>query len=63
MINPIEYLSQVRAEANKVTWPSRRETLITTALVLVMVTFASIFFVTVDQILRMIVTFALSFAH
>jgi preprotein translocase subunit SecE len=63
MANPIEFLTQVRAEANKVTWPTRRETLITTGLVLVMVVLASIFFVTVDQALRMIVTFVLSFAH
>jgi preprotein translocase subunit SecE len=63
MANPIEFLTQVRAEANKVTWPSRRETLITTALVLVMVVLASIFFVSVDQALRLIVTFVLSLAH
>ena len=63
MANPIEFLTQVRAEANKVTWPSRRETLITTALVLVMVVLASIFFVSVDQALRLIVTFVLSLSH
>ena len=63
MANPIEFLNQVRAEASKVTWPTRRETLITTALVLVMVVLASIFFVTVDQGLRLAVTFILSFAH
>ncbi len=60
MANPFEFLQQVRAEASKVTWPTRRETLITTALVIVMVILASIFFVSVDQGLRMIVTFLLS---
>ena len=63
MANPMEYLAQVRAEAKKVTWPTRRETLITTALVLVMVVLASIFFVAVDQALRLIVTYVLSLAH
>jgi preprotein translocase subunit SecE len=53
----------VRAEASKVTWPSRRETLITTGLVILMVVVASIFFVSVDQGLRLIVTFLLSLAH
>jgi preprotein translocase subunit SecE len=63
MANPLEFLSQVRAEAAKVTWPSRRETLVTTGLVLLMVVVASIFFVSVDQLLRLIVTFLLSLAH
>jgi len=63
MANPLEFLAQVRAEASKVTWPSRRETLITTGLVVLMVTVASIFFVSVDQGLRLIVTFLLSLAH
>ena len=63
MANPLEFLNQVRAESAKVTWPSRRETMITTALVIVMVLVASIFFVAVDQGLRLIVTFILSLAH
>ena len=63
MANPLEFLSQVRAEAAKVTWPSRRETLVTSGLVLLMVVVASIFFVSVDQLLRLIVTFLLSLAH
>jgi preprotein translocase subunit SecE len=63
MANPLEFINQVRAEASKVTWPSRRETLITTALVIVMVLVASVFFVSVDQALRLLVTYILTFAH
>ena len=63
MANPFEFINQVRSEANKVTWPTRRETLITTGLVLVMVFIASLFFVAVDQSLRLIVTFLLSLGH
>ena len=48
MANPFQFIQQVRAEASKVTWPTRRETLITTGLVLLMVVVASIFFVSVD---------------
>ena len=49
--NPFEFMQQVRAETNKVTWPSRKETMITTVMVLIMVTLASIFFLIADQIL------------
>ncbi|HYP57070.1 MAG TPA: preprotein translocase subunit SecE [Beijerinckia sp.] len=63
MANPFQFIQDVRAEAGKVTWPGRRETLITTALVIMMVLFASLFFVGVDQGLRLIVTFILSLGH
>jgi preprotein translocase subunit SecE len=63
MANPFEFIQDVRAEAAKVTWPSRKETLITTALVLLMVFVASLFFVSVDQALRLIVRFILGLGH
>jgi preprotein translocase subunit SecE len=56
MVNPLEFLQEVRAEADKVTWPSRRETMITTALVIFMVLITSLFFVLVDWLIRLIVT-------
>jgi preprotein translocase subunit SecE len=43
-----EFAQQVRQEAGKVTWPSRKETMITTAMVFVMVIACSIFFLLVD---------------
>lgn len=49
--NPFEFLQQVRAEASKVTWPTRRETVVTTVMVMIMVTFASLFFLVADKIL------------
>jgi preprotein translocase subunit SecE len=55
MANPFEFIQQVRVEASKVIWPTRRETLITTGMVLLMVVFASLFFVTVDEALRLLV--------
>ena len=60
MANPFEFIQQVRAEANKVTWPTRRETLVTTGLVLAMVVIAALFFTVVDQAMRLVVTFILS---
>jgi preprotein translocase subunit SecE len=59
MANPFEFLQQVRAEASKVVWPTRRETMITTGLVLLLVVFAGLFFTIVDEVLRVVVGFAL----
>jgi preprotein translocase subunit SecE len=47
----IKFMREVRAEAVKTTWPSRKETLQTTGLVLAMVVVTAIFFLTVDQII------------
>ena len=63
MTNPFEFIQQVRAEAAKVVWPTRRETLITTGLVLALVVTVSIFFVVVDQVLRQAVSLALGFGR
>ena len=43
MANPFQFLQDVRGEASKVTWPNRRETTITTVLVVIMCVFASLF--------------------
>ena len=50
-INPGQFVREVRQEVSKVTWPTRKETGITTAMVFLMVFLASIFFLLVDQIL------------
>jgi preprotein translocase subunit SecE len=50
--NPLEFLQEVRQEARKITWPSRKETMITTVMVLIMVVLASIFFLIVDIVLN-----------
>lgn len=50
--NPFEFIQEVREETAKVTWPSRRETVISTVMVLVMVAVASLFFLAVDAILH-----------
>jgi preprotein translocase subunit SecE len=57
--NPFEFLQQVRSEGSKVVWPTRRETLITTGMVMLMVVFASVFFLVVDEALRVAVSLAL----
>jgi preprotein translocase subunit SecE len=50
--SPFEFIQDVRNEASKVTWPTRRETLITTAMVFVMVVVAMIFFLIVDSLIK-----------
>lgn len=57
--NPGKFLQEVRAETQKVTWPTRRETAITTAMVFVMVAIAAVFFLLADQVMRMFVTLVL----
>jgi preprotein translocase subunit SecE len=56
---PFKFLQEVRSETAKVTWPTRRETTITTIMVFVMVALASIFFFMSDLIIRYVVTFLL----
>ena len=58
-ISPFKFMQEVRTEAQKVTWPTRRETMVTTAMVFVMVAVISIFFLVADQIMRLLVTFVL----
>ena len=59
MISPFKFLQEVRSETNKVTWPSRRETAITTAMVFVMAAVSAAFFFIADQIIRVFITFVL----
>jgi preprotein translocase subunit SecE len=50
--NPLEFLQEVRQETRKITWPTRKETMITTVMVLIMVVLASVFFLVVDAVLK-----------
>jgi len=58
--NPITFFQQVRTEVSKVTWPSRNEVVISTIMVLVLVIFASLFFLAADQIISWLVSLMLS---
>jgi len=53
--NPFTFLQQVRQEVSKVTWPTRRETMVTTIMVFIMIILAAFFFLAVDQVLSTIV--------
>lgn len=57
--SPFKFLQEVRTETAKVTWPSRRETTITTIMVFIMVALSSVFFFAADMVIRLLVTFVL----
>ena len=50
-VSPAQFVQQVRQEGSKVTWPTRKETAISTGMVFVMVILAAIFFFLVDQVM------------
>lgn len=52
-LNPAQFIREVRQEVAKVTWPTRKETLITTGLVLAMSALAAVFFLIVDQLIQL----------
>ena len=59
--SPVEFFRQVRTEVAKVTWPSRKETTLTTTMVFVKVVLASLFFLAVDATLSTLITWILGF--
>jgi preprotein translocase subunit SecE len=50
--NPVEFINQTRAEIGKVVWPTRREVVLTTVMVLVLAALAAVFFSLVDLLIR-----------
>ncbi len=57
--NPMEFVQQVRREVAKVTWPTRKETMVSTVMVFVFVFVAATFFFLVDQLLAVLVRLVL----
>lgn len=57
--SPAQFIREVRQEANKVTWPTRKETGITTMMVFLMVFVAAIFFFLVDNVASAAIQFIL----
>lgn len=55
MVNPAKFVREVRSEASKVTWPTRKEVMVSSALVVVMTIVAAIFFIIVDNISQWLV--------
>jgi len=53
--SPFQFIQQVRQEVSKVTWPTRKETTITTIMVFIMVAVSAVFFLFVDQIIAFLI--------
>ncbi len=60
--NPVKFAQEVRAEARKITWTTRRETWITSVMVFIMVMLAAFFFFATDSILSFVVGSVLKLA-
>jgi preprotein translocase subunit SecE len=60
--SPIEFFNQVKAEARKITWPTGRETMVTTFMVMVMTMLLGVFFFGIDSLFGWIVKFLLGLA-
>ncbi|PYE28401.1 protein translocase subunit secE/sec61 gamma [Rhizobium sp. PP-WC-2G-219] len=58
--NPVTFLKQVRSETAKVTWPSRRETVISTLMVFIMVIISAAFFFAADQLMGWLIGLVLN---
>lgn len=61
--SPLEFIRQVQAETRKVVWPTRRETIMTGVMVLIMATLLGVFFLGVDSFFDMVVRALLRLAQ
>jgi preprotein translocase subunit SecE len=50
-VNPAQFIQEVRQEGSKVTWPTRKESMVSTGMVFVMVILSALFFLLVDSIM------------
>jgi preprotein translocase subunit SecE len=62
-LNVAEFAQEVRQEASRVTWPSRKETMVTTGMVFLMVFIAAAFFFVVDQVMSHAVRLVFGIGH
>ena len=60
MINQLKFIQSVKQEAFKVTWPTKRDVMVGSAMVFVLATIAAIFFLLLDQILKFLLDLVLS---
>jgi preprotein translocase subunit SecE len=60
MINPLKFIQSVKQEAFKITWPTKKDVMLGSLMVLVLSTIAAIFFLLLDQIYRFLLDIILS---
>jgi preprotein translocase subunit SecE len=54
-VNPVQFVTEVRQEMKRVTWPSQRETMISTVMVLVLIVLSALFFTVTDTVIGTVV--------
>jgi preprotein translocase subunit SecE len=59
LMNPAKFIREVRSEVSKVTWPTRKETLVSTVMVLILAFIAALFFLAVDGIFAVAISWIL----
>jgi len=59
-ISPAQFVREVRQETSKVTWPTRKETVISSIMVCVMATIAALFFLAADSIISQVIRYILN---
>ena len=60
MRNPLKFIQEVKQEAFKITWPTKKETMMGAIMVFVLASIAAIFFLILDQILRFLLNLVLT---
>ena len=60
MINPLRFLQEVKQEAFKVTWPTKKDVMVGSLMVFVLASIAAIFFLLLDQIYRFLLDIILT---
>ncbi|AUW58015.1 preprotein translocase subunit SecE [Sphingobium sp. SCG-1] len=60
--SPAEFVNQVRAEASKIVWPTSRETMMTTVMVVIMTSILGLFFFSIDSVFGAVVKWLLAMA-
>tara|TARA_B100001059_G_C17601044_1_gene459559 strand:+ start:231 stop:422 length:192 start_codon:yes stop_codon:yes gene_type:complete len=60
MKNPFRFIQEVKSEAFRVTWPTKKDTMMGSLMVFALASIAAIFFLILDQILRFLLNFILT---
>ena len=60
MINPLKFMQEVKQEAFKVTWPTRKDVLLGSFMVFALATIAAVFFLLLDQVYRVLLDIILT---
>ena len=60
MRNPLRFLQEVKQEAFKITWPTKKDTLTGSLMVFVLASLAAVFFLLLDQILKFFLNLVLN---